>query len=458
METKKSAGRPTCQIAGDRMKQIRKQMKLTQKDMAARVYDQLQKPHPGVQEMKNFISRIEKTGKTDLKTAQAIADVLQIKFSVLCGDAPDSLPNAAKEIQKYIEQQLDAGNEAIAAMLAEDDIDAYSMANIIAYELEYAKLKQDEEVFLKYSRLLGCTDSELRRLINFGSCWLLACKGGSLPNNPELILSGYALSLKIDEYANKVISKWVRGVCDAKIVMNKVGLWHSISFVSPVIPALNHEISFVRCEPSAAGIQLEKTDWRDEFLIEDIQKYLVDKSNFARGFDGVEYGPSDLVNLKFSIRRLPTFKECNENSAPQNPPLVAITSGILEEYHGRYLDSFKQYGGAHDVVTNWLCSDLMEVLRPHMHGFPFKYWKISESHFSGVVVELDSPPRELVESGKDDLIGYRLQIDLVEDLNGDFRSVCWRSESRSSTVKRMQELLDYEVKQESLSCSVDGMH
>lgn len=143
METKKRAGRPTCQIAGDRMKQIREQMQLTQKDLAARVYDLRQKPHPGEQEMKNFISRIEKSGKTDLKTAQAIADVLQIKFSTLCGDAPDALPDAAKEIKKYIAKQLAAGNEAIAAMLADDDVDANSMANIIVYELEYAKLKQD---------------------------------------------------------------------------------------------------------------------------------------------------------------------------------------------------------------------------------------------------------------------------------------------------------------------------
>lgn len=310
---------------------------------------------------------------------------------------------------------------------------------------------------MRYSRLFGCADLELRRLINFDSCWLLACKGVFLPSVPELVLSDQVLSHKIDEYTKKVIGEGRPGGCDTTIAMSKDGLWHNIRFSNPLLRTLDHEISFVRCEPSAVGMQWVKPTWRDEISIDSIQERMSRMANFVIGFDGKAYGPSDLVNLRFAIYRLPTYKEFNESNDSIKPKFLSLTSGILEEYQDRFLDSFKQQGLGHYIVTEWLCSGLMEVLRPHMHGFPYKYWKITSGYFSGVLVELDVPYRELVKSGQEDLLGYKLQIELVEDLQGSLNPVCWSTESRASTVKRMQELLADAVNQEALSDSADSM-
>ena len=448
---KPSAGRPPFTIDPIRLRKLREGKGWTQRELAERVYTKIGKGnHTQLESRKTSYQRWERTGKIDPKTAKVLADELGVTVSVLCGGAPEAPPSRIDEIQARIHEQLVAGNEALARHLERDEEPSTAerdLAQRLAADLEYAQLSQDTNAFKRLSQLLSYSISELQQPIGVHGHWMLICSWCGLLSPPEIINGISGILSRVETLAQQFLKI---PESDARITLTRDSVWFRIQFSHPRIPARDQSLSFVRCQASETGLLWTKPTWRDDYWIENLPERLCQYANYIRVFDQPELGPSDLANLKLAIYRLPTSKACKEaEEQGRNAPstLVKLTNVCLDEYRG-YLSSFLSEGFGHDAVTNWLCSDLMEVMQPLLQDWPLKYWKFMTQRWSQggrIVVQLDAPSSLAAKHGCTDYWGNIFSIELVESVDGNVHHVPWRFKSVETTLETIQGHLKCEL-------------
>lgn len=439
-----SVGRPSCEIDPERLRQLRESKGWTQTEIALRLYTRLGKNHTSLAAQKTSYQRWEKHGKIDPKTARTLAEVLSVPLSILCGGEPEAPPSRMDEIRARLREQRAAGNKALISYL-EDDQEASAaedgLARRLAVELEYAQLSQDEGEFKRLSDLLGYSVSELQQPVGVNGHWMLVCEGHNLPIHPEIIHGTVDLLDKVEAYAQECLDyPW----CDSRVTLIRESVWFRIRVFHPTDPEFVQSLSFVRCQASEKGLLWTKPTWVDDYFIQGLPGRLSQYANYVRGFDQQEMGPSNLANLKLAIYRLPTHQEVEEQGESALPTLVTLTNGCLDEGRDR-LPFFLDEGSGHDLATNWICSDLMEVMKPLLCDWPLKYWKFA-SQGNAISVHLDAPVFLALERGRTDWWGQRFRIDLVEgSMDEELRRVPWRRKSVEKALERIQEHLKREL-------------
>lgn len=489
------AGRPSFQIDGKRLRQIRESRGFTQEQLMQLVQQHSGKDtrHTSSETLKTSYRRWEKTGHIHPKNAESLTQILGVTMAVLQGQAPAAAQSRLNAITARIQERLDTGHLPLQEMLdAEVATERHSIhismdgspppeqdaatehqknlgivAKNLTQRLEYAQLSQDPQELSTLADLLGYSQAELQQPVSENGYWMLL-QDGACAQEPQICRDIHILLSKVRQTLDE---QSTHAPADTRITLRKEGAWFRLQILNPRwkrVPEIQPHLSFVRCQPSETGLQWTQPTWQDEFLVDLFEDDLSRSFNYVRGRDGVEKGPRHLANLRLAIYQLPARQEYEDLGTDAKAQLVALTGGALEfsKVEGYFLEDYKRlltekkYGDAHDLFTANLCVGLMDVLKPLLADAPLKYWKFTHLFAqTEIFVQLDAPiwfMRHLYERNDFNFnLGCKYRIQLMEQLPGNrLRSVAWRIQSAQRLLEDIHKQLARELEKTEVGPSL----
>lgn len=451
------AGRPSFRIASDRLRELRKQAKLTQKALGESVFGSvfMKSVNADPRTPANSYQRIERTGQTSERTARKIAEILSKRlaedfekiFSQLCGGQPAPPPDRIDEIEKQLLAQLDGGGSLLLknALARHNDADnpVRDLAVEISSRLEVAQLEQRNEELDSLAELTGWTLAELQRPTSLDGYWLLITN-----------TTGYRetqILLGVSEVLRQVMtegSKWLgaKKESDVRVELSDNAPWMRVLLIHPSLPSLSKEFSFVRCVPGPKGLQWVRPSEWDRWKFEGpfgLVDWAYQHANFVKEFHAEKASPRNLSKLRLLVQR--RAKPVNLHTAQDSDwwQTIAVHKGCLDEYPEKIRDNFQAEGIEHALVTSWLASGLWEdLLSLHLGQLPSDWWEVSVVA-SGVeirskLVNWHAAVRHGLEPE-----GRTFLIRLVEEnSSGELASAPWREGCRAELVTRLRQALD----------------
>lgn len=449
------AGRPTFSIIPNRLRELRAEAKLTQKALGEAVFGSASQKsdRSDPKTPTNTYQRIERTGKTSEKTARLVAARLakELKqdpektLALMCGSQPEPPPNRIDEIEKQLRAQLDSGSNAFLQQALKqhenEDNPIRELAENISSQLEVAQLEQRSDDLKQLAGLTGWNTEELQRPTSQQGYWLLITN--TLGHRETQIVLGV---LGVLHHVRTEGSEWLGAVSDSdtRVELSEDAPWIRVRLQHPSHAMLYKEFSFVRCTPSATGLQWVKpTEW-DRWSIDGefafgLKDWAFQHVNFVKGFNADDMWPRDLGRLRLLVRQW--VKPANPDSAEDSDrwKKVATHKGCLDEYPETIRDNFRAEGNEHDLVTNWLASGLWDdVLAPLLSPIPADWWCL-EAWGTGIQIrtEFVSMSRAAPYGLGPD--GLRYHIRLAEELpSGELRAAPWRQRCVNELVERLQ--------------------
>ena len=435
--------------------------------------------------LKTSYRRWEKSGHVPAKTAEAIALVLNVTVTVLQGQAPEAAPSRLDAITERIQQRLGEGHQALQEILDaeaaaerrtlhiamdgntpfQQDANATHQQNLrfiaerLTRRLEYAQLSQDKGELDEISCLLGFGQHEIQQPVSEDGLWLLL-QDGAAADQPRFFHSVNDLTAS----AKDTIQQYLQSApCDSRVTFRQEGAWFRLQVFNPhwkEDSAIQVRLSFVRGQASETGLQWTQPSWLDEISLRDFQHSLWTYSNYVEDLDSHENGPYSLGDLKLAIYRRPSREEFEKDGWGVQDKLISIGETWLKQTEIRekasadlteveiedYLEDLEnmlmrhaEYGNAHDVVTQRLCSHLLECMQPLLAEWPLKYWQF-KAHQNCIAVELNAPLSLAQQQQKSDFYGtkYRIYLVVQAPQQEAARPVPWRSESIERAVDRIQ--------------------
>jgi transcriptional regulator with XRE-family HTH domain len=449
------AGRPTFSIVPNRLRELRAQAKLTQKALGEAVFgtasgksDKYDPKTPT-----NTYQRIERTGKTSEKTARLIAELLakglkqdpEKTLAFMCGGQPDPPPDRIEEIARQLHKQMETKtNLALQDELAhyrEDNDPVQELARAISFRLETAQLERRSDELKSLAVLTGWTEAELLRATSLHGHWLVSTN--TLGYVETQVLLGVRDVLRHIESEG---AKWLdqHNKSDASVKLSEEAPWMRVRLQHPRHALLYQEFSFVRCAPSATGLQWVKPTVWDRWAIDGeltsgLKDWAFQHANFVKGFKAEDQWPRDLGCLRLQVRQW--VKLVNPDLAEDRDRWknVAVHKGRLDEYPETIRDNFRAVGDEHYLVTNWLTSGLWDdVLAPLLSPIPADWWCI-ETWGAGIQIRTEFVSMFRAERyglGPD---GLTYHIRLAEELpSGDLRAAPWRQRCVNVLLERLQ--------------------
>ena len=456
----KKPGRPSFHILPVRLASMRIEAKLTQLELTNKVYKLLGGPETEQRSRETHYQRVETSGKTSLKFADLISRVLAVPLgkapavvlAMLRGGAPDAPSDRIDEIQAQLQSQLDDGqNEDLRSALErynDDDQPIRELAMHLATRIEIAHIEQRQDELNGLSKITGWTVNELLRPIGYFGHWMLVSRdlGG---RDMEVVLGVSEVLYKIRVEGEKWLN--AHNESDARVVLGVDGLWFRVSIEHPRMPQISLSFSFVRCTPSSSGFSWVMPTWRDRYWIDELESWAQSHANFVVGFNQVAM-PQNLRKLRLVV----TSRVVSELPAATLDERIFLTrlfvcKGSLDELPDEIFEKFRQVGGTHSLVTNWVSSDLWEELEPYLQEFPAPCWRIT-ANSGGIRIEHEIRVADMLSRGMDlkkiPHPGTRFEITLAEELtDGQLQRVPWRAKDAEQVAtlrlrKELQKRLD----------------
>jgi len=444
----KKAGRPRFQIDRVRLRKLREDAGLTQEALGEFVVQgKASKPDTKARSYQ----RIEATGRTSRATANRLAEGLAVPLqrdpksllTYLCGGNAEPPRSRQSEIEAQLRNQLAKGVSDLLRLALQgyenEDDPVKTLANSVAAELEIAQFEQRHEVLKDLAALTGWSQAELQRPTSLAGYWLLITNTRGY-RETQIVLG---VSEVLDQIETKG-AKWLdgRGESDTRADLSEDASWLRFLLQHPLHPSLNMEFSFVRCLPSASGLQWVKpTEW-DRWSLHGpfgLVNWAFRHVNFVKDFQSGNVWPKDLRKLRLKVDR---------DIRPDNPEIaqdsdwrqtVAIHKGDIDELTEETLDLFRADGAQHDLVTNWLSVDLWDkVLNPLMAEIPPAWWvfKVCDA---GIEFRTEQPDWKLASQHGLEPGGRMFLLSLTEeDESGELHSAPWRAASMKAVVDRIQ--------------------
>ena len=447
-------GRPkSLDIRGDRVLDLRNELRLNQEALAKAVYaDQGRHRHVTEEALRQAAYRWE-AGKVARKDLEPLARVLKTTVGFLLGGAPAPESDRLKEIEQQLESQLEAGNPATRSVVErhrqsdpEEDFASSlrSVAEWVTASLEAAQLTRRQAPLEGLMQVMGWDEPQTRAPANGRGMWLLAeesrlgSSAAIVHGLPELIFDlqkATASWLKPDPESER---PWT---CpDARVVFRDEAPWFRVHLHHPTREHRNVTFSFVRCEPSDAGLKWTHPTARDRARISDLPHSVRSQSNFVIDFCDPDMDVS-WRNLRLLLERVePDTSQSGVEADPANDlTIVSVIQGDIAELPASMLDSFRREGFAHSLVVSWLRVGLWPVLSPLLDSWPRECWKF-QAFPTCITVDLQTPLRVANQLGREPRCLCVYRIRLVElRADGSLRSMPWREDGVQETLKHLQE-------------------
>jgi len=457
-KTPKPVGRPTFRIDGGRLRSLREEASLSQRELAQRVYDRAGKGYASLAVQKNSAQRWESTGALPADMAKHLADELRTTVAVLQGSLPEPAPSKIDEIEARLRQLIANGpcsrlRDALARWEPDENAPR-ELAMQITERLEVAQLSHDEKELEDLATLTGYSSKELREPTSFVGLWMFFATGTLGPARTE-ILSG----ISEVRYAVKTEMETALGGPndgDAHISFSEEKHWFCITITHPRLKQLVRTLRFVRCQPKENGLQWTSPTWQDKFWLKDLQNYAYNLSSFVTGFDSVCV-PSDCRCLRFAIAKVPSLQERERLGPDASEEILELFECNLLELPAETLFSFTREGSSHLLAVNWLTSNLWEKLLPYMADWPLECWQFRLSQ-RRIDLILDVPYRLYAKSKVPLHFGNRFSVGLVEIFpEGGMRTAPWPQKSVATVHKRLTECLHQALESEQQAATHHGL-
>lgn len=423
-------GRPSFKLDKQRLRSLRREKGLSLVELSNAISAHYPNWGRGSSEatLTANYQRIERTGSTSHKTAEAIAKALDVSLAFLEGkEVPDSA-DYLKQITKMIGERIaNGGNQALLSALS--NLNAPSkdegiewLAEDISERIEAVQLGRNPAEIADLVAYTGLSESELLAPANLKGHWFISI--ASRVCNRSDILHGarqiwWHIKEQVEEYFNETAT-------DGTFRVWRDGYWYRIEISRPSRRDLMR-IDFVRCQPDANGLRWVAQSWRDEYLIADpLTDWARGKYNFVSAFDAPT-SPQKIEQLRLIISE-------HEGSYAQAAGTELVT-GRMDEIHIRTKEGFAREGSSHYLMVSWLMADLRERLAPKLAAYPTHYWRVSGDHCIDLHLEPPYPDRQTPR-------GIRYRIRLVEEHpSGELVTAPWRHSDIQIAIEKIQSWL-----------------
>lgn len=422
--------RPSFQIDPQRLKALRLESGMTQRDLAIAVY----KAMGGVTRESDdawvtHYQRIESKGRTSRRMADAIAAVLQVSVGLLQGlEAPDP-ENYLQHVKDQLQVVLDKGeNQALQRALARHaeaggDDPLPWLATEISERIEAVQLGRNPSAIAELVELTGLSEEELLKPANMFGHWFVTLNSRGC-NRSDIVHGVNELVYHLKELVGDRLD---RPASDGFIKLWKDAPWYRMELWHPFMRHLTR-IDFVRCCADDKGFRWMPATWQDEFwLMQPLTEWAYSAANFVTAFDS-RPAPQDVRRLRLLV----TEHDGSYVTAQRQ----MVVAGQIAEIPEETMASFGREGCTHSLVISWLLADLWPALKPHLAAYPNRCWRVS---VAGAVDLHLNPPR----SAREVMPGVRYRICLVEETApNQFAPVPWRQKDKESMKARLDKWLE----------------
>jgi len=432
-------GRPTFNIDGQRLRDLREEMGKTQLAIAKEIHARLgQKKHPSTDKtLESDYQRIERTGRTSRQRAEVIAEIFGVTVEVLQGKGVPEPRNYLAGIASYLHERFSTGaSEALIEALeqsantrepSEESINF--LAEDIGERIEAAQLGRNPSELAELTELTGMPASELLKPANVLGHWLVIANGPGI-HRTEFVRRVSGLNWHLKDFIGDRLD--YRG-SDASVVMHRDDPWFRLEIRRSANPNDVFRFDFVRCDPSdGTGIRWTSANWREYFELDwSFKRWAYSAANFVTDFDGQQSPAGDVRRLRLLV---------TEYGRTHKPTGRLVVAGNLDEMDDEIVQRFRKENSTHHVVQSWLTNDLKLSLAPFLAEYPRKCWRIDGA--GQVLIELNE-----LEARKqpflDCYFGRKYQINLVEEIGGNqFTPVPWRNKDIERLQKDIEKMLD----------------
>jgi transcriptional regulator with XRE-family HTH domain len=427
------------QLAADRLKGLRGEQALTQQQAARELHRLVHPSGSSTTEAAQLTSyqRIESTGRTSRRRAEALAQLYGTTLAVLQGDTPEDGPSLAHRVETQIRRELSTGeNAALQERLERLDGDgdhASWLAEDLAIEIEEAQLAQNPVDISRLAHLTGWTEREVQNAGAQLGYWMVV----SALRRTSHITTGLQSALQVIKDESLELLQLVGA--DATISLRDEPPWLRVEISSDrwaVVGRPRLVFSLVRCLPTSQGIQWQNPTWRDRSWLDwYLPRWAFSNAEFVK-WQG-EARPRDVRQLRLLIERSVGSQEAEQ---------IALHQGDLGEVSDDYLKRAAEYGSDHDQALRLLRVDLFDALVPHLAEWPLERWHVRAGE-AGISVTLDLtgvPYRTLARSEQRP---PSFEISLVEISGDRVRAAPWRQITRDAVAARISERLKQAVKE-----------
>lgn len=439
---KRSPGRPSSRIDANILRNFRKELSLTQLELARRVYDKAGRADVDSRVLSASASRWESNGTVQIGLIEALAEVLGVTVAVLQGAAPLPVAARVEELEHLIRQRvLEGSSPELASELAayrDEGSAEKALARSLNRRLEEVHLTRDAAELRALASLTGYTDAQLLKPTSHNGFWLLVASGLWDAPRHELVQGvdrlSYLVSKELEEMGKAEISS------DCRIELRTEGDWFVITWSHPYITQKTRTLRFIRCQPDERGLRWASATEHDRRWLADLPDMSARAFNIVTGFDGKQT-PKDLRALRLVLASPSALCAWEEQGKKGDVPILKVFEGALHEREPEFLENFVKEGSAHHVVLNWLTANLAEDLRPYLADWPRECWS-AHDWLGKVDLHLDVPVRHWKSRDQVPPIGRRLSLMLAElTESGGLSAVPMSDRSAAYVVKRVNEML-----------------
>jgi transcriptional regulator with XRE-family HTH domain len=394
---------PSYQIDPARLNQFRTEMQLSARRLARELREKLG-THTGpwtneaAHSATTAYQRIERTGKTSLKTALALAEILGVKVEDLQGTEPF---DPVKRLRRIVAERLakpDATRLHDEARLLcantgyygnvdiqKDTLDG--LAEDIGARIEAAQLCGDLDELADLAVLLGMSIDDIRKPILVRGYWWVRDVRFDSGYNPGTIVGGLLPVLQVvKSFANdiKLIPERTR-----TIWLSRKGLRYRLEVADAGFNR-RHWIEWWRCAPNGdTGLRWDApSQWDDRYLRNELREFAFANADRVMDFDG-RWVPE---NPRSRFLRV-TIEDRIEGEGWKVSGQESI-NGYLDEQPADRLYQWDECGEFETLADSWLGNGLKEYLQPHLAAHVSTLWSVSGERIPVLQRDnLDSNPR-----------------------------------------------------------------
>jgi len=364
--------RPTFKIDQTRLRGLRQERGFTQVTLAEKVGTLLGKFD--ISTVARHYQRIEDTGQTSSKYAQALATILGVSVSMLQGtEDPDAGPDPyvyLEYVRQLLKEQLDSGtNNALNALDAQYrqqyDEDGWELlTSDLAERIEQAQLVRNPRQIAELVALTGITEQQLLAPANIRGFWFLAVKSRMF-NSSEIIDGASLVTLRIGDILKEQLEHLGN---DSHIRLYRDQPWTRIEVIRPRVNDRMY-IDIARAQPGENGLRWIDTSWRDDFFLDPgLIEQAYANADVVTDFSG-KTAPADPHRLRLVV---------TEHDGTYGEPLRRmVVRGEIDDLPAPVQENFANEASTRILFMNWLTSGLRDALVPHLALYPVADWKIS---------------------------------------------------------------------------------